>query len=72
MIPNKNRHPDREDILFTTDKTHLFGLAAFRDIVLTIFFTGPRLLKGEINFYCYDYLLSRCPRALDVCSILFC
>lgn len=25
MIPNKSRHPDREDVLSTTDKTHLWG-----------------------------------------------
>lgn len=36
------------------------------------FLSSPRLLKGEINFYCYDYRLSGCPQALDVCSILFC
>lgn len=38
MIPNQNRHPDREDALFTMNKTHPFGLAAFRGIVLAISF----------------------------------
>ena len=36
MIPNQNRHPDREDVLFTMNKTHPFGLAAFKAIVLVI------------------------------------
>ena len=38
MIPNQNTHPDREDVLFTMNKTHPFGLAAFRAIVLVISF----------------------------------
>lgn len=71
MIPNKNRHPDREDGLFTMDKTHPSGLAASRGTVLTVsFIYSPRLLTMEINVHCYDYLQSGCPQARTVCSIL--
>lgn len=71
MTPKKIRHLDGKDVLFTMDKTHPLVWQPSEALFLP-FPLECKVAEGEIDFHCCHYLLSRCPQALDVYSLLFC